>query len=178
MTVTAKGAVSGIPVADDQYVVVNAGTTALVVHPGDYMAFSGSAAIAVNTGVAYWKASGIGVALDSNPAYDWAGRAVVNSALLVATHGVFQVSAQVSGLVSAGLLAYPATTGSGSLVSGATGVGAAWATAAPVFASGATGVSAGSGAVAQIIASQPAVGGTAGDGQMTIRLWPRNADFY
>jgi len=178
MTVTAKGAMSAIPVADSQYVMVNAGTTALEVHPGDYMAFSGSAAIAVNTGVAYWKASGIGIALDSNPAYDWAGRPVVNSALLVARRGVFQVSAEFSGLASAGLLAYPATTGSGSFVSGATGVGASWATALPRAVSGGTGVSAGSGAVAQIIASQPAVGGTAGAGQMTIVLWDRNADWY
>lgn len=178
MTVTAKGAMSAVPVADNMYISVNAGSTALEVHPGDYLAFSGSAVIAANTGVAYWKASGVGIALDSNPAYDWAGRPVVNSALLVARRGTFQVSAQFSGQVSAGMLAFPATTGSGSLVSGAAVVGAAWGTAVPRSISGGTAVGAGTGAVAQIIASQPAVGGTAGAGQMTIVLWDRNADWF
>lgn len=178
MTVTAKGAMSAVPVADSQYITVNAGTTALQVHPGDYLAFSGTAVIAANTGVAYWLASGVGVAMDSNPAYDWAGRAVVNSALLVARRGVFQVSAQFSGVALNGLVAFPATTGSGSFVSGASGVAAAWATALPLSVSGATAIGAGTGAVAQVIASQPAVGGTAGAGQMTIVLWDRNAAWY
>lgn len=178
MSVTAQVAGSGLPaVNDDRYVTVNAGTTANVVNPGDFVAYSGQAAVSVSDDVAYWKASGIGVALDRNPAYDPAGRQVVNSALLVATRGIFRVSAGFSGRVNLGVLAFPDTTGSAvNAPSGVTGVGAVWGTANPSTVSGGTAANAGKG-VAQVIGSYPELG-AAGTGQLDIRLWPRNGDFY
>ena len=137
MTVTAQNAISGIPVKEDCYVVGNASGTAFEINPGDYVCFSGLYVIAANTGVASWKASGVGIALDRNPAYDWAGRQVVNSALLIATHGVFRVSANFSGQPMYGLVVNPTTTGSGvNAPSGTTGVGATWNTANPGPVSG------------------------------------------
>lgn len=177
MAVTAKDAMSAILAMDDLYITVNASGTALEVNPGDYMAFSGNYAIAVNTGIAFWKASGVGIALDRNPTYDWAGRQVVNSALLVATRGIFHVSANFSGYPLYGLVVNPVTTGSAvNAPSGVTGVGATWNTATPVLASGYTAAAAASNGVAQLVKWYNT--GPAGTGQMDIRLWPRDASFY
>lgn len=178
MTVTAQGATSGIPgLVDDQYVVIHPSGTGLEINPGDYVAFSGNYAVAVNTGIAYGKASGLGVAMDRNPTVDGYGRTVVNSALMVATHGIFRVSAAHSGQIPLGALAFPSTTGSAvNAPSGVTGVGARWLTALPVSVSGATAAAPVPG-VAQVVGSYPALG-LAGTGQMDIRLWPRNADYY
>lgn len=177
MTVTAKGAVSAVLTQDDRYVTVHASGTAFEINPGDYVAFSGFWAVAANTGVAGWKASGIGIALDRNPAYDWAGRQVVNSALLVATHGVFRVSAHFSGQPLMGTIVIPATTGSAvNAPSGVTGVGAFWNTGAPLLLSGVTAAAAAQIGVAQVIGFYNS--GPAGTGQLDIRLWPRNADYF
>jgi hypothetical protein len=176
MAVTAQNALSAILVRDDLYVTVNVSGTGQEVNPGDYVAFSGQYAIAVNTGVAYWKASGVGIALDRNPVYDWAGRPVTNSALLVATRGIFRVSANFSGQPNLGVLAAPSTTGSGvNAPSGVTGVGAAWNTALPVSVSGGTAVAPVAG-VAQVVGWTNT--GPAGTGQLDLRLWSRNADYY
>ena len=176
MTVSAKNAVSGIPVKDDQYVVGHGGTTANVINPGDYVAFSGSCVVAAPTALSYWKASGVGVALDRNPAYDNAGRTVVNSGVLVAKHGQFRVSAAFSGQPALGVLAAMDTSGSGvNAPSGQTGLGGTWTTASPVTVSGAT-------AAAPVVGVAQVVGwynsGPAGTGQLDIQLWPRNADYY
>ena len=177
MSVTANAANSGIPVTDSQYVVGNASGTGLVINPGDYVAFSGQYVIAVEDALASWKASGIGIALDRNPGVDWAGRQVVNSAVVIATRGVFRVSANFSGRVNLGVLAFPDTTGSAvNAPSGVTGVGSFWSTAAPSTVSGGTAANAGKG-VAQVIGSYPELG-AGGTGQMDIRLWPRTSDFY
>jgi len=175
MTVSAKAAVSGIPVRDDQYVVGHGGTTALVVNPGDYVAYSGSCVVAAPTALAYWKISGLGIALDRNPAYDAAGRQVVNSGILVATRGQFRVSAAHSGQVNHGVLAAMKTSGSAvNAASGVTGIGGTWITATPQTVSGGTaGVVVG---VAQVVGWYNS--GPAGTGQIDIRLWPRNADYY
>lgn len=135
MAVTAKSAYNGVPVADGQFVVADASGTALAINPGDYVCWSGNYIIATEDADSTWKVSGLGIALDRNPAYDWAGRQVVNSALLVARHGLFHVSASFSGKPLYGTLAYPVTTGSGvNAPSGATGLGATWNTAAPTAA--------------------------------------------
>jgi hypothetical protein len=177
MAVTAKNAVSAILVRDDLYVVVDASGTAFEVNPGDYVAFSGFYAVAANTGVAGWKASGIGIALDRNPVYDQAGRCVVNSSLLVATHGIFRVSACFSGQPLFGTIVSPVTTGSGvNAPSGVTGVGATWNTGAPLLHSGATAAAAAQNGVAQVINYFNS--GPAGTGQLDIRLWPRTSDFF
>lgn len=176
MAVTAKSIYGGIPVADGQYVVGNASGTALEVNPGDYVAWSGNYIIAVNDDVAWWKASGLGVALERNPARDWAGRQVVNSALLVARYGVFRVSASFSGQPLYGVLAFPDTTGSGvNAASGATGVGAKWGTGTPVSVSGGAGAAPVKG-IAQVIGWDN--GSNAGTGELDIVLWDRNADYY
>lgn len=178
MTVSAANANFGTPqVADDQYIVGNANATTNTINPGDWVVFSGSGIAAAEDAQAYYKASGAGIAMDRNPATDWAGRSVVNSALLIATRGIFRVSASFSGKVLLGVLAYPVTTGSGVNAStGVTGVGATWNTGNPVSVSGGTAVAFVSG-VAQVIRSYPELG-PAGTGQMDIRVWPRNADIY
>ena len=177
MTVTAKGASSAILVQSDQYVVVNPSGTAFEINPGDYVSFSGFYAVASNTGVAGWKASGVGIALDRNPAYDWAGRQVINSALLVATCGIFRVSACFSGQPLMGVIASPVTTGSAvNAPSGVTGVGSTWNTGAPLLLSGVTAAAAAQNGIAQVIGFYNS--GPAGTGQLDIRLWPRNADYF
>ena len=177
MAVTAQGAVSAILVRDDLYVTVNASGTAFEINPGDYVAFSGFYAVAANTGVAGWKASGVGIALDRNPAYDWAGRPVVNSALLVATRGVFRVSACFSGQPLYGTIVSPVTTGSAvNAPSGTTGVGSTWNTGAPLLLSGVTAAAAAQNGIAQVINYYNS--GPAGTGQLDIRLWARNSDFF
>lgn len=177
MTVSANVVPSGVPaVLDDMYVVANPCTTATAINPGDYVSWSGSGIVPSSDDLAYWKVSGIGIAMDRNPAYDWAGRAVVNSALLIATRGLFRVSAAFSGQPDYGQLAYPDTTGSAvAAASGVTGLASTWNTASPVTVSGATAVVPVKG-VAQVINWYNS--GPAGTGQMDIRLWPRNADYY
>jgi hypothetical protein len=177
MTNSVSGAVSGIPaIQDDMFISIHASGTALEINPGDYVSFSANYGHATHDGVAWFKASGIGIALDRNPAYDNAGRKVVNSALLVQTRGIFHASANFSGQPLYGVLAYPDMTGSGvNAGSGVTGLGAVWNTGAPVSVSGGTGAAPVKG-VAQVIGwSDP---GSNQTGELDIRLWPRNADYY
>lgn len=175
MSVTGAYANSAIPVADSMYFPA-AASGALEVNPGDYLAWSGQCVIAVNTGVAYWKASGAGIAMDRSPIIDWAGRSGPNTALIVATRGVFRVSAHFSGQPNLGTLVAPFTTGSGvNAASGTTGIGSRWNTATPVSVSGAT-------AAAPVLGIAQVIGwynsGPAGTGQLDIRLWDRNGDYY
>jgi hypothetical protein len=178
MTVSAAVAVFNNPmVADDTYVVGNANTTTNTINPGDWVVLSGSGIAAAEDAQAYFKASGLGIAMDRNPAYDWAGRSVVNSALVVATRGIFRVSAAFSGKVLLGNLAYPSTTGSAvNAVTGLTGVSPLWQTAAPVKIS-ANPTGAPSLGVAQVIASYPELG-LAGTGQMDILLRSNLPDYF
>lgn len=178
MTVSATNAVYTTPaVQDDLYVVGNACATTNTINPGDWVVWSGTGIAAAEDAQAYYKASGAGIALDRNPATDNAGRSVVNSALVIATRGIFRVSGNHSGQILNGVLAYPATTGSGvNAASGVTGLAAKWQTGLPVSVSGGTAVAFVSG-VAQVIACYPSLG-PAGTGQWDIRLWDRNADIY
>lgn len=149
----------------------------LEINPGDYVAWSGQYLISVHTGVAYWKASGAGIAVDRSPTYDAVGAVTTNDAVIFARMGKFRVSAHFSGRPNLGVLAFPAQTGSGvNAPSGQTGLGAVWQTALPVNVSGAT-AAAPSRGVAQVVAwyGDQAVAGT---GQMDIQLWDRNADYY
>lgn len=173
MTVTANQAQSGIPAwVDSPYVLMPASGTASVINPGDYVVASGNYIIAATA----LKQSGVGIALDRNPAYDWAGRQVNNSALLVGTRGYFHVSANFSGRPKLGVLAYMDATGSAvNAPSGVTGLAPVWQTANPISVSGAT-AAAPSQAVAQVVAWNAA--GNGGTGEMDIRLWDRNADYY
>lgn len=174
MSVTALGANSAIPVSDSMYIPA-AASGALEVNPGDYLAWSGQCVIAVNTGVAYWKASGAGIAMDRSPIIDWAGRSGPNTALIVATRGVFRVSAHFSGQPNLGTLVAPMTTGSAVNAPSATGIGARWNTATPVTVSGGTAAAPVAG-IAQVIGWYNS--GPAGTGQMDIRLWDKSGDYY
>jgi len=178
MTVTASNAVVGVPFTpDDTYVFGNANTTGNIINPGDYIAWSGSGVMATEDANAWYKVSGIGIALDRNPAYDRAGRIVVNSAVVIATRGIFMVSASFSGRPLLGVGAYPVTTGSGvNSPTGVTGVAATWNTASPVqISANPTGGT--PSAVATVIGSFPS-SGVAGTGQLLIRLLPPGPTFY
>lgn len=178
MAVTAPSVTKGIPIYDQHpYTEADASGTALEINPGDWVCWSGQYIIAAHDGVASWKASGVGIALERNPVYDPAGRQLVNSALLVhrggATH---RVSANFSGQPLMGVLAYPDMTGSGvNAPSGATGLGAVWNTASPVTVSGATAAAPVKG-VAQVVGWENT--GPGGTGQLDIYVWDRNADYY
>ena len=177
MTVSAQFAPLAAPFADDLYVVGNANATTNIINPGDWVVLSGSGIAAAEDAQGWMKASGLGIAMDRNPAYDWAGRAVVNSALLVVTRGQFRVSASFSGKVLVGNLAYPVTTGSGVQAStGLTGVASTWNTAAPTRIS-ANPTGAPSLGVAQVLASYPELG-PAGTGQMDILLRSTLPDYF
>jgi hypothetical protein len=175
MAITAPNAISAIPVSDDSYITGNPINTN-VINPGDWVAFSGTGILACSTALASWKISGAGIAMDRNPAIDQFGNSVVNSGLIIATHGVFRVSAAFSGAPDLGVLAGPDTTGSAvNAPTGLTGVGGVWETATPVSVSGGT-AAAPVPAVAQVIGWYNS--GPAGTGQLDIRVWPRNADYY
>lgn len=177
MTVSANAVTSGIPVSNEPYTTVHGGTTALIINPGDYVCFSGSAGIATEDALASWKASGVGIAMDRNPALDPAGRQVVNSALLVARVGHFRVSANFSGQPNLGVITFPATTGSAVNAStGLTGLGATWGTATPQAVSGGTAATPYVKGVAQVEGWYDS--GPGGTGQLDIWLWDRNADIY
>lgn len=178
MTVSAQDVRIAVPMnSDDIYVLGHGSGTALVINPGDYVAFSGNYIVAAEDALTYWKASGIGIALDANPIYDPQGRQIINSAVVVATRGIFRVTANFSGQPNLGVLAFPDATGSAVAVpSGVTGVASRWNTALPGSVSGGTAANVGKG-VGQVVKwiGSNAVAGT---GQMDIRLWPRNCDFY
>lgn len=176
MSVTALAINSGIPVSDGQYITVNASGTALEVNPGDYVSFSGQYGIATHDGVASFKASGAGIAMDRNPKFDEYGNKIVNTALVVARYGVFRVSANFSGQPLLGVLAFPDMTGSGvNAPTGLTGLGAVWNTATPVTVSGGAAAAPVKG-VAQVLGWYNS--GPAGTGQLDIVVWDRNADYY
>ncbi len=176
MAVAASAIFASTPAQEGMYLSLPASGTAHEINPGDYVSWSGNYIIATHTGIADWKASGVGIACTRNPARDWAGRFVINSAVVVATRGTFVVSAAFSGKPLFGVLAGPVMTGSGVMAaSGVTGLGSTWNTAAPVAVSGGT-AAAPVPAVATVF--EWADTGPGGTGQLGIWLWPRNADYY
>lgn len=141
MSVTAIPGVPGVPYRSDVSILtaIGAGT----INVGDWLCYSGQSVISQFSGgapgTAYWKASGAGIALESNPMIDIAGRSVTNSGLKYMTEGMFRVTAAFSGVPGLGVGAYPVSTGSAvGGTTGMTGVGATWQTAQTVLASGAT----------------------------------------
>lgn len=176
MSVTALSGVAGVPYRSDVSILTASATG--TINPGDWLAYSGQFVISQFSGgapgTAYWKASGAGIALESNPMIDIAGRNVLNSAMKYATEGMFRVSAAFSGEPTLGLGAYPVSTGSAvGAPTGLTGVGATWQTAQPVIASGAT---AGRAApVATVVGSYNFANG--GTGQLDIVLRGLQPDY-
>lgn len=164
---------------DDAIIAVNASGTALTITKGDYVAFSGIWAIAANTGVAGWKTSGLGVALGNNPWYDELGVPRVNTALPVLVRGIVRVtgtSAVGDGSdITLGIPVKPVTTGSGIVgLTGATGIGAIWTTAAFVAASGATSVAGGTNGGVGRLVNVAKVGST---GQWDVQLLAQRPDY-
>lgn len=165
-----------IPAAVDSQYEVGAASGVLEINPGDYVSYSGQYLIASHDGVAYFKASGAGIAVDRSPTYNERGAQVTNSALIYARWGKFVVSANFSGQPNLGVLAFPDMTGSGvNAPSGATGLGAVWNTALPSLVSG-NPTGAPNKGVAQVVGWLPA--GNGGTGQLVIRLWENRPDIY
>lgn len=153
------------------------GTPSGVINVGDWLAYSGQyIAPTYAGGLAYWKASGAGVALESNSAYDNYGRLVANTALRFVREGVIRVSGAASGVVNLGLGAYPVSTGSAvGGVTGLTGVGATWQTGVKLPVSGGTG--AGGSGVAMVVGVDMTKA-NAGTGQWDVLLVPPRPDYY
>lgn len=177
MSVTAMSGIPGAPYRLDTTILTASATGTINV--GDWLAYSGQFVIstcsaAAPAGTAYWKASGAGIALESNPMIDWRGRSVLNSGMKIMTEGMLRVSAAFSGEPGLGVGAYPVSTGSAvGGVTGMTGVGSTWQTGQPVLASGAT---AGRAApVATVVGSLNY--SNAGTGQLDILLRPLAPDY-
>lgn len=147
------------------------------INESDYLAYSGQYVFATNSGhSAYWKASGAGVALESNPTYDSFGNIVTASALKVLVMGEIRVSASFSGQPGLGVAAYPDATGSGvHAPTGLTGLGATWNTAQVYHGSALSGT-----ANAQVPGIGIVVGSTnfanAGTGELIVRIMPLAPD--
>lgn len=149
------------------------------VNRGDWLAYSGTSVFPSYAGqgsTAYWKASGAGIALDSNPTYDQAGRVVQNTALRFLREGVFRASAAFSGVPLYGQGVYPVATGSGvAAPTGATGLGATWQTSVRLPISGSMSAGGGSGVGLVVGHRIPAGGFTA---QLDILLLAPRPEFY
>lgn len=165
----------------DDVVTVNASGTGLTISKGDWVAYSGAYAIAANTGVASYKASGIGVALANNPTYDELGVIRVNTALPVATRGLFRVSGVYSSPqdgtdITLGIPVCPASTSSGIVgQTGATGVGPCWLTAALVrISSNPTGALASG--IGKLVAFYKA--GDVSANEFDIQILPQRPDYF
>jgi hypothetical protein len=176
MSVTALSGVPGMPYRTDTTILTASATG--TINQGDWLAYSGQFVLAqfsgAAPGTAYWKASGAGIALESNPLIDIAGRQVQNSGMKYLREGMLRVTAAFSGQPTLGLGAYPVTTGSGlAAPTGQTGIGATWQTAQPALISGGT---AGRAApVALVVGSLNF--GNAGTGEMDIVLVPLAPDY-
>lgn len=169
MATIPQSAVAGVPYQEDIKFAVASATGNISV--GDWLAYSGQFVLATNSGeTAYWKTSGAGIALDSNPVYDPAGRSVQNSALLYASDITIYASAAFSGQPTLGLGAYPVSTGSAvNGTTGLTGVGATWQTAQVRFGSALSGTAnAQQAPVATVIGSRNFSNG--GTGELLLRV--------
>lgn len=170
-------AVAGIPRQWGIEVFTASGTGNI--NPGDWLFYSGQFVLAGYSGLAstaYYKASGAGLAMESNPVYDPAGRAILNSALKVMAQGIHVATASFSGQPTLGLGAYPDASGSGAFTpTGNSGIGATWNTAVPVDHSALSGTATPrAAAVATVIGSQNF--SNAGTGELILRVMPLPPD--
>lgn len=168
---------------DDAVIEGNPRTTTNIITRGDYVVASGSAIVGGESslGGAYLRASGLGIALANNPAYNVLGVAFVNTALPIATRGVLRVSAMSASALGnwpVGQPVLPSTTGSGIVgQTGKTGVGTIWETAEVVLDT--TAWSAGRNyysGVARVIKMVKV--GAEGVAQADIQLFPQGAHGY
>ena len=156
---------------------IGTGSASGVIHVGDWLVYSGQGVVPTYAGgLAYWKASAAGVALESNPQYDWAGRSMSATAIRFVREGVIRASAAFSGVVPLGVGAYPVATGSGvSSPTGLTGLGATWQTGVKLPVSGGTGAG---GSGVGIVIGNDQTRAVAGTGQIDILLLAPRPDFY
>lgn len=175
MAQSAVKAVFNTPV--NYSIEIATGTPSGVVNVGDWLCYSGQyVAPTYAGGLAYWKASAAGVALEANSAYDNAGRLVANTALRFVRQGILRVSGAASGTVALGHGAYPVSTGSGvAAPTGMTGVGATWQTGVKVSLSGSTAV--GGSGVATVVGIDM-TRSNAGTGEWDILLIAPRPDYY
>lgn len=160
-----------IPKTWDISMAVNSATG--TINPGDWLFYSGQFVLAGYSGLAstaYYKTSGAGVAMESNPVLDPAGRSIQNSAMKVLVEGILVVSANASGQPALGLGAFPVASGSGVAgTTGLTGLGATWQTAQVFNGSALSGTANGqAAAVATVIGFQNP--SNAGTGEYILRL--------
>ena len=169
MAVTPASAVADVPFKSDISLCTAQYTGTISV--GDWLAYTGQFVVATNSGqTGYWKTSGAGIALESNPVYDRYGNSVQNTGGKILVEGVLRVSASYSGVTPLGLGAYPDATGSAvGGVTGLTGLGATWNTAQVVNHSALSGT-----ATVQAAPVATVIGATnfsnAGTGELDIRL--------
>jgi hypothetical protein len=167
---------------DDAVIEGNPRATTNIITKGDYVIASGSACVGAESSLAtQLRASGLGIALANNPAYNELGVAIVNSSLPIATRGVFRVSAAsatTQGHWPVGCPVLPSTTGSGVVgTTGQTGMGSIWETAAVVSDttawSAARAFFSGVGKVIKLVKV-----GAEGVAQAEIELFPQGAHGY
>jgi hypothetical protein len=168
---------------DDAVIEGNPRVATTIITRGDFVIGSGTAVIAAVSGLkaSSLRMSGLGIALGNNPTYDCLGAAVVNTALPIATRGVFRVSAQSASALGDWPVCQPVipcTTGSGIVgQTGRTGVGAIWATAGIVEDTTAwSAARAYYSGVAKVIRMVKV--GDDGVGQADIQLFPQGAIGY
>lgn len=161
---------------------IGSGSATGTINRGDWVAWSGHFLFATNAAhSAYWKASGAGVAVDSNPTYDNYGRIVTASSLRYIRHGIILVSGNFSGEPGYGVGLYPDATGSGvAAPTGNTGVAATWQTGQKLAISGvgSAGSGVGGSGVAQVVGYLNRGAAASGTGQIYAMLLPPRPDFF
>jgi hypothetical protein len=175
MAISAVSANPTLPMTTDVSIATASATGQINVN--DWLVYSGQFVMASNSGhTAYWKTSGAGVALESNPYYDQAGRIVTASGLKILAQGIIHASASFSGTPALGYAAYPDATGSGvAAPTGLTGVGATWNTGEVFYGSALSGTAnAQAPGVATVIGHRNQ--SNAGTGELILRLMPLAPD--
>lgn len=179
MSVTALNSNADYPKYYDYAIQTASGTG--VINVGDWLYYSGHFVLPGTAFTVANKASGAGIAIESNPQYDSFGNIVTATALQYGVAGVYRVSARSGAAAwTLGQPCYPSATGSGvAAPTGATGLGALWDQCAKAQVStakaGGTGaqISHGSG-VAIIVGVKT---GAAGSAELDILLQPPRPDY-
>ena len=176
--VVAPSAFFGVPETYD----IKLGTASATgqINVGDWLLFSGSYVYAGSSYTPANKASGAGVALQSNPTYDSRGAVVTATGLIYLREGIIRVSAY-TGTFQLGTPVWPSATGSGiAAPTGKSGVGAIWAAAAKVSIN--TANAAGTGAEIAFATGIATVVGrgtlTNGSAEIDVLIRPVSTDYY
>ena len=162
---------------------VDMGSTANTAEVGDWLGFSGKQCISMTTANAYFRASGVGIALDQNPKWTNAGSAYYLTAMPVGrAGGVYRVSGVTGAAYSAGDYVFPVQAGSGQVgQTGRTGKAALWsATAILPFLITALGASwnSASGVPNSAVGRILRVVAAGGTGQWDIEIFPTLFGFH